>query len=39
VLQHLRELGDQHTVTLLNATTDAGRSEAAVLAQVLGGGR
>jgi uncharacterized protein YeaO (DUF488 family) len=39
VLQHLRELGDQHTVTLLNATTDAGCSEAAVLAQVLGGGR
>ena len=39
VLQHLRELADQHTVTLLTATTDAERSEAAVLAQVLVGRR
>ena len=36
-LKHLRALATQHTLTLLTATRDAQRSEAAVLADVLCG--
>lgn len=36
-LEHLRDLATHHTLTLLTATRDAQRSEAAVLADVLRG--